>query len=145
MSDNSFHSAAELVSLALTVPTVFLAIGVVMLWGPAAKDAIKSRPMTAEQWFITGVVVAFLGSVGDNVYWSIPWTASYTGSKHTDYLMSSGVYFNVVLRQTAGIIAAFCHLRAAQLTSASRTRFVNWLLVGSYIGAGVTAMILWLM
>lgn len=137
------HSTAELVSLALTVPTILLAIGVVYLWGPAARRAWSNRPLTADGWFIVGVVVAFVGSIFDNLYWSIPWTASYIGHQGAPDLMSCGVYFNIFSRQLAGIVAACCHLRAAKLANVRGRKVVNVLIAGSYIGASTAALWLW--
>ncbi len=107
------HKLAELVSLALTVPTVVLGLTVVYLWGTEAKAAILKRNKTATQWFIIGVAVGFVGGALDNIYWAIPWSANFLGLQSTDLLMQSGVYFNIPFRQIAGIVAAYCHIRSA--------------------------------
>ena len=139
-----WYVAAELLSLALTFPTILLAVGVVYMWGPAAKEAIKAGNFTADGWFIVGVVTAFIGSTFDNLWWFIPWTSSFLGLEFTNELMHAGVFFNVILRQAAGIFAAYCHLRAAALASARGSRIMNYLICGAYIGAAVTAFVLWM-
>lgn len=105
---------AELVSLALTFPTIILAIGVITHWGPQAWHAFKIHrdDRTATQWLILGITVGFIGALLDNLYWSIPWSASYVGSEHTGWLVSYGVFFNIPFRQVAGVYAAYCHLFA---------------------------------
>ena len=125
---------AEFTSLTLTVPTIVLAIGVIYMWGPAAWRAIKARDRNSSHgWFIIGVVVGFLGGLLDNAFWSVPWTASYFGAENVNELMSLGVYFNIFFRQSAGIVAAYCHLRAAQMTGGSRAeRRVNWIISAAW-------------
>lgn len=124
---------AEAVSLAMTIPTVMLGLGVVYLWGGAAIKSLKDKTLDSHGWFILGVVVSFVGSVLDNLYWAIPWTSSFIGSDNTSFLMSIGVYFNIFFRQGAGIFAAYCHLKAADLSSTTPSRIANRLLAISNI------------
>lgn len=124
---------AELVSLGLTLPTVVLALAVVYMWLPAAVKAYRSRPLTAQDWFILGVVLGFAGQTCDNIYWALPWTADYLHLDARDSLFGAGVYFNIFFRQGFGITAAVCHLRAAELSEKPGTRLVNRLLIASHI------------
>ena len=57
----SYH-IAELISLAMTFPTIVLAVAVVVVWSPAAMRAIqkKSDDRQGEDWFIVGVVAGAL-------------------------------------------------------------------------------------
>lgn len=137
------QKTAEICSLALTVPTVVLGVGVIWVWGPSAIKQLKAKTLTSESWFIIGVVVAFLGSVLDNIYWGIPWTLSFMGDPNTDFYMTHGVYFNIWFRQTAGIIAAYCHLKAADLSQPGKKMLANRLLAGANLAAVVTTIILW--
>ena len=124
---------AEMLSLSMTIPTVILAVSVVYLWLPAARKAILADNRNAQQWFILGVVAGFLGSTVDNLYWLFPWSASYISEQDIfQTLVNTGVYFNIIFRQGFGILAAYCHVRAAASTELPKVRLVNHLLVGSY-------------
>jgi len=129
----NIHRIAEMISLIMTIPTVLLAISVVYLWLPAARAALKADSRDAHQWFILGVVGGFLGSAIDNLYWFMPWTASFMGetaifSQLTDF----GVYFNVFFRQGLGIFAAYCHIKAAEMSSIKQVQIINRLMVAAY-------------
>ena len=106
------QKAAELVSLGLTVPTIVLAGFVVILWGTSAAKAAVKEHRSATEWFILGVASGFAGSLCDNLYWAIPWSADFLGHESSDDLMMNGVYFNIFSRQMAGIFSAYCHVRA---------------------------------
>ena len=135
--------AAELISLGMTFPTVILAIAVVYTWLPSARDAIKSNNPTAQDWFIIGVVAGFVGSVLDNTYWFMPWTASFLGHDAFQTLTNMGVFLNIFFRQGLGIIAAYCHLRAAEISSNRRIRGLNTLLFASnLIGIAYSLMLI---
>jgi len=129
----NIHRIAEMISLIMTIPTVLLAISVVYLWLPAARAALKADSRDAHQWFILGVVGGFLGSAIDNLYWFMPWTASFIGeSAIFSQLTDSGVYFNVFFRQGLGIFAAYCHIKAAEMSSIKQVQVINRLMVAAY-------------
>lgn len=130
----SIHRVAEMLSLTMTIPTVVLAIAVVYLWFPAARAALRSDRKDARQWFILGVVFGFIGSAIDNVYWFMPWSASFMGESDLfRQLTDIGVFFNIIFRQGFGIAAAYCHIKASEMSSVPQLRFVNKLIVCSYI------------
>ena len=135
---------AEAVSLAMTVPTVIMAAFVVSRWGAAMRQAITRRPMTEDAWLIAGVVISFAGSVLDNIYWSLPWGASYLGLDCAPRLHFCGVYFNIFTRQGAGIVAAYCHLRAADLAPTIAGKRCDLILAGSSVLGCVMGFVLWL-
>ena len=124
---------AELISLGMTFPTVVLAIAVVYVWFPSARNAVLKSNKEAHDWFIVGVVVGFVGSLLDNIYWFMPWTASFLGHPAFETLTNAGVFFNVFFRQGCGIIAAYCHIKAAEWSENTSSRFVNRLLASSYL------------
>ena len=129
----NIHQLAEMISLIMTIPTVLLAAAVVYLWLPAARAALKEDSRDAHQWFILGVVGGFLGSAIDNSYWFMPWTASFMGETEIfGQLTDFGVYFNVFFRQGLGIFAAYCHIKAAEMSSLKNVMLINRLLVASY-------------
>ncbi len=130
----STHHLAEMLSLAMTIPTVVLAIAVVYLWLPAARVAAKEDTRDAHQWFILGVVAGFVGAALDNAYWFLPWSASYMGEVEIfQTLTDAGVYFNVVFRQGLGIFAAFCHIKAAEMSTIPKIKVINRIIVFSYL------------
>ena len=130
----SSHHIAESLSLAMTIPTITLAISVIYLWGPSAREALFKNSRDANQWFILGVVGGFIGATLDNAYWFLPWSASFIGeSQLFQSLTEAGIYFNVVFRQGLGIFAAYCHIKAAELSLVPRVRFLNKLVCVSYI------------
>jgi len=133
---------AELISLGMTFPTIVLAAAVIYTWLPSARAAIKSDCPSAQDWFIVGVVAGFTGSLFDNLYWFLPWTAAYFGHESFAPLVECGVFFNIIFRQGLGICAAYCHLKAAEISSNNNIRFVNVLLVASnLIGVGYSILL----
>lgn len=138
MSDDpqTLHHLAEITSLAMAVPTIVLAVAVVWTWGPAALKALVSRNFTPNDWFIVGVCVGFLGSVGDNLYWGLAWSAEFTDHAAADKLFALGVWSNIPFRQGMGIAAAYCHLRAATGDQSTlRHATLNRILLVSYLAA----------
>ena len=90
-----------------------------------------------------GVAIGFIGAMLDNIYWFMPWTASYIGHPSFVDLTNAGVFFNVFFRQGLGIAAAYCHLRAAELTSRKRIKFVNSLLIASnFVGVAYALLLI---
>ena len=144
MDIEQYQWMAEAISLALTIPTIILGIGVLIHWGPAAWEMFKAKSLDSNGWLIVGVVVAFLGSVLDNLYWSIPWASSFLSIGPTDALMENGVFFNIFFRQLSGIAAAYCHLKASVLSSSDGARKVNQLVAVSYIMAVALVTVLFL-
>ena len=104
---------AAWISLALTAPTVILSSVVIYLFANQAGRALLSDNRTAIQWFALGICVGFIGSILDNLYWSIPWSLSFIDSHWAEFFFSKGSIFNIFFRQIAGILAGYCHIRAA--------------------------------
>lgn len=133
---------AELTSLALTFPTVVLAIAVIYMWLPSARDAWYRTDKTGQDWFVMGVAIGFMGAALDNIYWFLPWTASYLGDPSFQTLTNTGVFFNIFFRQSLGIGAAYCHLRAAGESNAQPIRAVNALLIASHLAGFAYVLLL---
>ncbi len=131
----------ELLSLAFTFPTIITGFAVLWVWGPSALKAIKSKEMSANEYFILGVVMSFFGAVVDNFYWSFYWASEWLYSEPS-YLLFNGAAFNLIFRQGSGIIAAFCHLKAAELSSSPKTKYASKLLFWSNIAACSLVIIL---
>lgn len=104
---------AELFSLFLSVPTIMLSLGVVVFWYSGAMDAIKRKQgLAAQDWFIVGVFIGFIGEALDNAYWMFAWTASFLGLPSESFWFENGAYPNIFFRQICGALAAYCHIRA---------------------------------
>lgn len=142
----TIHKAAELISLSLTVPTVLLGLLVVAIWGKSSIKALKERRKTATDWLILGIVISFVGSSLDNIYWGITWGSDLLGLESSERWFLNGVYANIPLRQTAGIIAAFCHLRGAVSWSSKGlpSGLVNRIINASWILCALTCLGLYL-
>jgi hypothetical protein len=128
---------AEALALALTVPTVILSAGVLYRWGPPAVKAIKAKTLDAQGWFLVGVAIAFAGFILDSLYWVLPYTASFLGADSAETLHHSGIYFSLFFRQAAGMLAAYCHLKAADMSETNGGKTANKLLSLSYVTAVV--------
>jgi len=107
------HDTFTLISLALTPLTIAACFAVVLIWRSAAYKAYKKKIKVDIDWFILGVVVGFLGSAFDNLYWGIAWTADYLRIDSKDELFKAGVYSNTFFRQLCTALAATCHIKAA--------------------------------
>lgn len=123
---------AEVTSLALTVPTVVLGVAVVVIWGPHAWRAIRAGMTRGDEWLVLGVVLGFVGAVGDNLYWGAAWGSKLLGLEGADSLFAHGVYANIPLRQGLGVAAAFCHIKAGQENMPKLRRVLNLLILSSY-------------
>ena len=125
------HDIATLISLAMTIPALFGCLGVVWLWHESAWRAWKSEHKTETHWFILGVTVAFAGSFIDNTYWALAWYADFYELPSRDALFHHGVYSNTIFRQGCTAFAAYCHIRAAVVSTSLQFRLwitFSWLL-----------------
>lgn len=110
----SSQKVAEIVSMGLTPVVVILSVAVVAVFSRSAVKAIKKHEKEATDWLILGVSLGFVGSILDNLYWSIPWSLHFLGNPLCTFFQEMGVFVNVVVRQLLGMTAAYCHLRAAE-------------------------------
>ena len=138
----NLQNIAELISLGLTFPTVVLAFAVIYTWLPSARAAWSNTAKTGKDWFLLGVAIGFVGAALDNIYWFMPWTAAYMGHEAFQTLTNAGVFFNIFFRQGLGIAAAYCHLKAAEVSSAKQLKIVNSLLIASHLVGFAYAMLL---
>ena len=112
---------ADYVSLVVTVPTILLAIAVVVHF----REALTQMPKKAQEWLVFGVVVSFMGQVLDNTYWGFVWTGDFLAWDGTGKWIQRGPLFNIFSRQLCGIAAAACHIRAAWLWGAASREWVR--------------------
>ena len=138
----NLQDIAELISLSLTFPTVVLAFTVIYMWLPSARKAWKNTNKTGQDWFVMGVAIGFVGAALDNIYWFTPWTAAFIGDPSFQTLTNAGVFFNIFFRQGMGIAAAYCHIKAAELSSTRSLKVVNTLLISSYLSGFGYAVVL---
>lgn len=137
----------KLISITITGPTIYLAILVVIMWAPSAWKFItqKGGPSTREEWFIVGVFVSFIGQALDNLYWGVAWTMNHMDYEHAKLWFDFGFLPNIPFRMGAGIIAAFCHIKAMDLslrsdgtTDESAKRFISDIIITSVLIATIT-------
>ena len=113
----------------MSIPAIILAIVVIYTWLPSAKISFKKQYPESHDWFIVGVVIGFLGSIIDNVYWTIPWSALFLDSDIYYKMIHYGVYINIFFRQGCGILAAYCHLKSAELSLDKNVKILNNILI----------------
>ena len=136
------HQVAELLSLAITPPTIIPAVLICYLWLRNSGETFTRGPKSAQDWFIIGVFCSFVGSAFDNAYWGVAWSASYLEADVTAALFRSGVYSNIPFRQMAGAMAGYCHIRAAyqHANEGSGAEIANrWTIVSFIVGAVLIA------
>lgn len=109
----TLHEIATFVSLVLTATTITGCSMVIYLWRESAINAFKVKEKEDMHWFIIGVLIAFIGALVDNIWWGFAWTADFYGHASRDWWFANGVYSNLIFRQLASFVAAYCHVRAA--------------------------------
>lgn len=132
------RSIAELVSLAWTPPTVILAFAVVVMWLIPTVRAVRAGLATGHDWLILGVTLGFIGDAADNIYWAIPWTGEFLDRSWSIPWFHQGVYPNIVFRQGVGMVAAYCHLRGAEVSLGGESAWLNRLLLFAYCASLAT-------
>lgn len=142
--NNNIHELTNLMSLGLTIPTITLAIAVVYMWVPAAKDNLLKSTKDPEDWFIVGVCAGFLGASIHGLYWFTYWLLDYFSISYTTTLREYGPIMNIISRQGLGMFAAYCHIRAAILTKKRNTRVINHLLVTSHLTGFIFVLLLFI-
>lgn len=139
MNKPTFLEVAEIISLGLTAPTIFLAFAVIFRWLASATESIKTpaSKRTSHQWFIIGVFISFVGQAADNLWWGSAWTAELLDWPFRDVLFNYGVISNIPCRQVTGIIAAFCHLKAFSEYTGKSVDFTRKIAVGAGLGTAI--------
>lgn len=138
-ADNQWE--AELITLSMTIPTIVLGLCVLSRWGKPAWAAFKSRKLDSTEWFVIGVFIAFLGYVLDSLYWCIPLALSIFGIQHSCAAMQELLVYNLMFRQVAGLASAYCHLKAADLSSSRSSRLTNTVVAFSYLTVCILAAV----
>lgn len=124
----------KLISILLTIPTIYLAAAVVVHF----RSSLKAIPQDATGWLVAGVVISFVGQVLDNSYWQITWVLDWLGRPESEVFIQNGPGFNIFFRQSTGIAAALCHLRAAQVWGSASKDWVHRV----YLGATISVLAL---
>jgi hypothetical protein len=102
------------INLILTVITVLTSVMVVVLWWPQAKSW---RLLAPSDLLVVGITIAFLGAVGDNLFWGITWYSRLHHWPTESWWFDCGPYSNFVFRHVMKIAAAYCHIEAARRAS----------------------------
>lgn len=106
----TINNIAEIFSLWLTTPFVYLALYVMRDWMPHFKDWL-SKHRTSLSWFGAGVFISFFGQAGDNTYWFGAWASHFLELTFSRILFENGVFANIPFRQIAGWLSAYLHIR----------------------------------
>lgn len=136
----TIDSIVQLISLALTPMVIIGCVVVVYLWRHGALNSLKTANRKDIDWFILGVAIAFLGGGIDNLYWGIAWSADYIGHPTRDFWFKHGTYSNAPFRQVCGVIAAFCHIKAAVGTD--NTVLKRLAIVGAALGVLLVSILM---
>lgn len=131
--DTSWGGLAALTSLGMTPPLIVMCLGVVWYWWETAVKAARAAYRTPAMWITIGVALGFIGDSADSGYWAMPWSADYLDHPSKGPLFAAGVYANIPFRQGLGIIAAACHLYAAELSKLAPDGITRKLFVRSSI------------
>ena len=105
--------------------------------------SIKGGVLDSTSWFIIGVFVGFAGFVLDSLYWCIPLFLSLFGVEAHCDVMRGLLPYHLIVRQCAGVAAAYCHLRASDEADGGLCRMTNRLVAASYMTVAVVASVMW--
>jgi hypothetical protein len=132
---------AELITLSMTIPTIVLGLGVLHRWGKPAWASFQNHSLDSMGWFIIGVFIAFLGYVLDSLYWCIPLAMSLLGFECSCGKMQELLVYNLMVRQVAGLSSAYCHLKAADMSSSRSGRLTNTMVALCYLTVCILAAV----
>jgi len=117
-----FELGLKSLSIAASVPAIFLSFHVVRHWAPEAKRAFVERRDAAD-WLVLGVTSSFLGIMLNMLYWTVWWLAHFgEGMELQSWMVENGSYFNLATRQLLVIVAAWCHLKAYHIHARGQSR-----------------------
>lgn len=116
-----YKEFAEIISIFLTFPSIFLILLVLIVWSKGALISIRNKTKTAPEWLILGICFSFLGAFISTSYWGFLISVDYfyQNEPFTKEMLSYSIYVDMFSRQILGIIAAYCHLRSFFETSKS--------------------------
>jgi hypothetical protein len=138
--NDSITSSANLLSLGMVFPTVILGSIVLITWYPSAIKSFRKIDKSADDWFILGVFAGFIGAIVYSLYWFIFWLSNYMNLSIVDALGENGVIVNICSRQIMGMLAAYCFIKASELSYDRGSRSVNRLVISCNL-VGVALMI----
>lgn len=130
----TLESVVTLISLFLTPILLVAAIVVVGILKHSFSKAINTPEKTPMEWMIIGIVISFVGSIFDNIWWFLAWSYEYIdpSGAEKEFFFHYGVYSNTLFRQIFGIVGALCHIYAG---SKQGTRWRKTILfTGSALG-----------
>ena len=133
-----------MIPLLMTIPTIILGVGVLHRWAGPTWVSLKRDSLDSTAWFIIGVFVAFMGFVLDSLYWCLPIFLTMFGVEPHCEVMRDFLPYNLIIRQIAGMGAAYCHLKASGIADSEHSRVTNRLVASSYIVVAALATIMWL-
>lgn len=135
---------AEILNVSLSVTAVVLCAAVLSHWFPEARRAVRER-RDAAGWLVLGVTVSFLGIMVNTAFWALYLAAEvYHLGSLGHALLDAGPLVNLVTRQVAVVVAAFCHLKAYHMFSREGSRnpaYHFWWSLGAAVLAALTMFI----
>jgi len=138
--NDTITSSANLLSLGMVFPAVMMGIIVLYMWYPSAIESFRKYNRDADDWFILGVFAGFIGAIIYSVYWFVYWIATYMDLSIAAALSQNGIIVNICARQVLGILAAYCFIKASELSYHRGSKSVNRLLIACNL-VGVALMI----
>lgn len=105
--------AADILTVALSLPAVLMCLMVIRHWMPQARRAVRQRRDAAD-WLILGVTISFAGVAANMTWWAVYWLSRVWDHASQAWLLDTGSIVNLFSRQGAVIAAAYCHLKAYQ-------------------------------
>lgn len=142
----TIHKGADLISLGLTIPFLILAAWLLKLWFGGTKSgyAAERNQRSSHQWITIGVFLGFAGGWFDNTFWGVAWSNHFLDSPYTEWWFGMGVYANIPFRQTLGIMAAYCHIRAYFVAAGVAIQHLNRVTLASFAcGALYAVALVW--
>ena len=112
------HDLATLLSLGMTWPALAVCMLVLTSWYQQYIVYCKAVVKKPSMMLIAGVMIGFAGSMVDNFWWGLAWTADYIAPEHPvrDFLFLNGVYPNIFFRQGALIWAGMLHINPENMS-----------------------------
>lgn len=124
--DVIFVNTTTYLSLILGVPALYLSGLVIAIYWKEALKAIRMPTRERPDWILIGVLISFLGTVGDGAFWQAAWSSKWWDLSLKTYLFDLGPASNIGFRQACDIAAALCHILGALSVKGLRFRAILW-------------------
>lgn len=129
---------AQFVSLWLGFSSIIAAAWTLKHYWPRAHAFLRN-PTTLDftGWLVLGVCFGFAGSVLDSSYWQAAWSSAFLNHFTRAWLFDHGVMANILFRNIALLLAAYCHYRAYLIAFPDRSGREANRFIAICLGAGL--------